>query len=99
VFGALRPGGSYFIIDHAARPRSGTADVKTLHRIDEAFVIAEVERAGFKLRAVGDFLRNPDDKRDWNASPSAAGERRGESDRFALQFVRPTRNFSAGAGS
>jgi predicted methyltransferase len=99
VFGALRPGGSYFIVDHAARPGSGTADVKTLHRIDEAFVIAEVERAGFKLRAVGDFLRNPDDKRDWNPSPSAAAERRGTSDRFALQFVKPARNFSAGAGS
>ena len=69
VFGALRPGGSYFIVDHAARPGSGAADAKTLHRIDEAFVIAEVERAGFKLHAVGDFLRNPADKRDWNASP------------------------------
>jgi len=67
VFEALRPGGSYVIIDHAARPGSGAADVQTLHRIDEAFVIAEVERAGFKLQVVGDFLRNPADKRDWNA--------------------------------
>lgn len=98
VFSALRPGGSYFVIDHAARPGSGTADVKTLHRIDEAFVIAEVQRAGFRLQAVGDFLRNPADKRDWNASPSAAGERRGTSDRFALQFVKPARNTSPGGG-
>ena len=99
VFSVLRPGGSYFIIDHAARPGSGTADTKTLHRIDEAFVIAEVQRAGFRLRAVADFLRNPDDKHDWNPSPSAAGERRGTSDRFALQFVKPGRNVSAGSGS
>jgi predicted methyltransferase len=99
VFEALRPGGFYFIIDHAARPGSGTADAKTLHRIDEAFVIAEVERAGFKLHAVGDFLRNPADERDWNASPSAAGERRGSSDRFALQFVKPARNTSPRPGS
>jgi predicted methyltransferase len=99
VWNALRPGGFYFIIDHAARPGSGAADAKTLHRIDEAFVIAEVERAGFKLHAVGDFLRNPADKRDWNASPAAAGERRGTSDRFALQFVKPARNFSTGPGS
>jgi predicted methyltransferase len=89
VFGALRPGGSYFVIDHAARPGSGTADAKTLHRIDESFVIAEVQRAGFQLHAVGDFLRNPADKRDWNASPGAAGERRGTSDRFVLKFVKP----------
>jgi len=99
VFAALRPGGFYFIIDHAARPGSGAADAKTLHRIDEAFVVAEVERAGFKLHAVGDFLRNPADERDWNASPSAAGERRGTSDRFALQFVKPARNTSPGPGS
>ena len=43
--------------------------------------------------------RNPADKRDWNASPSAAGERRGSSDRFALQFVKPARNTSPGPGS
>lgn len=99
VFDSLRPGGFYFVVDHAARPGSGAADAKTLHRIDEAFVVAEVERAGFKLHAVGDFLRNPSDKRDWNASPSAAGERRGSSDRFALQFVKPARNTSPGSGS
>jgi len=99
VWNALRPGGLYVVVDHAARPGSGTADAKTLHRIDEAFVVAEVERAGFKLHAVGDFLRNPADKRDWNASPSAAGERRGTSDRFALQFVKAARNFSPGPGS
>jgi predicted methyltransferase len=98
IFDALRPGGAYVIIDHAARPASGTADAQTLHRIDEAFVITEVERAGFKLDAVGDFLRNPADKRDWNASPRTAGERRGTSDRFALKFVKPARNFSAGTG-
>jgi predicted methyltransferase len=98
VFGALRPGGSYFIVDHAARPGSGATDAKTLHRIDEAFVIAEVERAGFKLHAVADFMRNAEDKRDWNPSPSAAGGRRGTSDRFALQFVKPARNFSAAPG-
>ena len=98
VFDALRPGGFYVIVDHSARPGSGTADAQTLHRIDEAFVIAEVERAGFKLHAVGDFLRNPADKRDWNASPRTAGERRGTSDRFALQFVKPARNFSPAPG-
>jgi predicted methyltransferase len=99
VFSALRPGGFYFIVDHAARAGSGTADAQTLHRIDEAFVIAEVERAGFQLQAIGDFLRNPADRRDWNASPRTAGERRGTSDRFALQFVKPApRNFSTTSG-
>jgi len=99
VFGALRPGGFYYVIDHAARAGSGTADAQTLHRIDEAAVIAEVQRAGFELHEVADFLRNPADKHDWNASPRTAGERRGTSDRFALQFVKPTpRNFSGPPG-
>lgn len=63
--------------------------MKTLHRVDEAAVRAEVERAGFVLRTESNFLRNPSDTRDWNDSPVAAGERRGMSDRFALLFVKP----------
>ena len=89
VFAALRPGGSYAIVDHSARAGSGIADVETLHRIEEQVVIAEIEQAGFRLSSVGDFLRNPTDARDWSASPRFAGERRGKSDRFALIFVRP----------
>jgi predicted methyltransferase len=89
VFQALRPGGSFVVIDSSARPGTGTADASTLHRIDEQLVRTEVTAAGFRLAAEGDFLRNPADTRDWNASPRAAGERRGTSDRFALRFVKP----------
>jgi predicted methyltransferase len=91
VFAALRPGGAYLVVDSSARPGSGVADAKTLHRIDEAVVRAEVEQAGFRLAAEGSFLRNPEDARDWNASPpaAAAAGKRGTSDRFVLRFVRP----------
>jgi predicted methyltransferase len=89
VFDALKPGGVYGIIDHTARAGSGTADVQSYHRIDEKTVIDEVTKAGFKLAAEGDFLRNPKDTRDWNDSPRAAGSKRGTSDRFALKFVKP----------
>jgi predicted methyltransferase len=89
VFASLRKGGRYAIIDHSARRGTGFADVKTLHRVDEAAVRAEVERAGFVLRTESNFLRNPSDTRDWNDSPVVAGERRGTSDRFALLFVKP----------
>jgi predicted methyltransferase len=37
---------------------------KSLHRIDENIVKREVEAAGFKLVAEGDFLRHPEDKRE-----------------------------------
>ncbi len=89
VFASLRKGGRYAIIDHSARHGTGFADVKTLHRVDEAAVRAEVEHAGFVLQTESNFLRNPSDARDWNDSPGVAGDRRGTSDRFALLFVKP----------
>jgi predicted methyltransferase len=67
----------------------GVRDVQTLHRIDEEVVKRQVTAAGFKLDASSDLLRNPADPRDWNSSPTKAGERRGTSDRFVLRFVKP----------
>jgi predicted methyltransferase len=89
VFAALKHGGIYGIIDHSAQPGSGVRDVKTFHRIDEAFLKAEVLRAGFKLADEANFLRNPSDPRDWNDAPHAAADKRGTSDRFVLKFVKP----------
>lgn len=89
IYSSLRPGGAYVVIDHSARAGHGTSDAQTLHRIEEQVLRAEVEKAGFRLAAESKFLRNPDDTRDWSASPRTAGEKRGTSDRFALKFVRP----------
>jgi predicted methyltransferase len=89
VFKALRPGGHYAVIDHSARAGVGVANAQTLHRIDEAVVRDEVVQAGFELDRGDSFLRNPSDPRDWNDAPQAAGARRGQSDRFALLFVKP----------
>jgi predicted methyltransferase len=91
IFDALRPGGAYIVIDSSAKDGTGIADTKTLHRIDESVVRDEVQRAGFRLESESEFLRNPADARDWNASPQAAEKagKRGTSDRFALRFVKP----------
>ncbi|MGE5184645.1 MAG: class I SAM-dependent methyltransferase [Acidobacteriota bacterium] len=89
VFAALEPGGVYGIVDSSAAAGSGTRDTDTLHRIDEDVVKKEVTAAGFQLAGESDVLRNKDDKRDWNSSPRAAGDRRGTSDRFVLKFVKP----------
>jgi predicted methyltransferase len=89
VFAVLKPGGIYGIVDHSAAKGSGLRDVETLHRIDEETVKQEITAAGFKLDAESDVLRNPADPRDWNASPTAAGDKRGTSDRFLLRFVKP----------
>jgi len=84
LFAALKPGGRYVVVDHSAMAGSGISAGKTLHRIDEAFVVAEVKRAGFELDGKGNFMGNPQDKRD---TPS--GEAKPPSDRFVLRFVKP----------
>ncbi|KYF53051.1 SAM-dependent methyltransferase, partial [Sorangium cellulosum] len=89
IFRALKPGGVFAIIDHSGRDGTGVAEVKTLHRIEEKIVREEIERAGFRLDAEATFLRTPGDTRDWNASPMVAGDKRGQSDRFVLKFVKP----------
>lgn len=97
IYAALKPGGVFGVIDHSARAGAGVGDVQTLHRIEESTLVAEVERAGFQLEGTADFLRNPEDARDWNASPMQAGEKRGTSDRFVLRFVKPAGAKESGA--
>ena len=89
AFRALKPGGVYIIVDHSGRSGTGTTEVQSIHRIEESVLRKEVPQAGFKLTADAEFLRAPDDKRDWNTAPFAAAERRGTSDRFVLKFVKP----------
>jgi predicted methyltransferase len=84
IFQALKPGGLYVIADHAGRPGTGISEAGTLHRIEEVFLEREVEAAGFKLVARGDFLRNPADPRDQN-TPNPPQPK----DEFVLKFVRP----------
>jgi predicted methyltransferase len=84
IFAALKPGGLYVIADHAGRPGTGITESGTLHRIEESFLRQEVEAAGFRLLAEGDFLRNPNDPRDRNTPEPPQPK-----DEFVLKFVKP----------
>ncbi|MBY0318237.1 MAG: methyltransferase [Reyranella sp.] len=84
IFQALKRGGVYVIADHSGRPGTGISEAGTLHRIEEAFLRKEVEAAGFKLAAEGDFLRNPNDPRDKNTPDPPQPK-----DEFVLKFVKP----------
>ena len=53
VFKILKPGGTFMIVDHVAKPGRGLADTDTLHRIDPAMVRKIVEAAGFRF--AGEF--------------------------------------------
>ncbi|QYE36227.1 methyltransferase [Polymorphobacter sp. PAMC 29334] len=86
VFAALKPGGYYVIIDHAAAAGAAPDVTKTLHRIDPAVVKAEVIAAGFVLDGESKALVNPaDDHMKAVFDPSI----RGHTDQFTLRFRKP----------
>jgi predicted methyltransferase len=84
MFSALKPGGFLIIADHSAKPGEGTSVAKTLHRIEESTLRQEIEAAGFKLVAEGDFLRNPQDPRD-----AAVFHPQMPNDEFVLKYQKP----------
>jgi predicted methyltransferase len=86
VFEALKPGGTYLILDHAAEPGSGVRDTATLHRIDAETVKKEVLAAGFVFVASSELLRDPGDGHAVKVfDPSI----RGKTDQFILKFHKP----------
>jgi len=85
LFAALKPGGMLVVADHSARPGEGTTVGKTLHRIEESALRREVEAAGFKLVAEADFLRRPEDPRDFSSTRPT-----GPVDEFVLKFQKPS---------
>jgi len=86
VFEALKPGGAYVVVDHAAAAGHGTDDTKSMHRIDPETVKAEVTAAGFKLSGSSNALHNPDDP---HTAPIFDPSIRGKTDQFILKFVKP----------
>jgi predicted methyltransferase len=86
IYAALKPGGVFIVVDHAAPAGSGTADTKTLHRIDPAVVLRDVEGAGFVFDGRSEVLTNPaDPKTKIVFDPSI----RGHTDQFAFKFRKP----------
>jgi predicted methyltransferase len=85
-FNALKPGGVFLVIDHAADSGSGLRDTETLHRIDPKRLKSEIEAAGFIFESQSDALRNPgDDHRRTVFDPVV----RGRTDQVVFRFRRP----------
>jgi predicted methyltransferase len=87
VFGALKPGGVFIVLDHVAAAGSGFRDTSTLHRIDPEAVKKEVESAGFKFEAASEVLHNPADDHTLKVFDPAI---RGKTDQFILKFRKPS---------
>jgi len=90
VFNALKPGGTFIIVDHVAEAGSGMRDTDTLHRIDPAIVKSQVIAAGFTFEGESEVLRNPADTHALKVFDPAI---RGHTDQFVFKFRKP------GAGS
>jgi predicted methyltransferase len=98
---ALKPGGILGIEQHRAKPDADPQASSKLGYLPEAWVIQQVEAAGFKLQKKSEINANPKDTKDypngvWDLPPTlrqgdtdrAKYEAIGESDRMTLKFVK-----------
>jgi predicted methyltransferase len=81
VFRALKSGGYYFVLDHAAQVGTGLSATDTIHRIDPEAVKEQVLAAGFTLDADGDALNRANDDRTTQG--------KFENSQFMLRFRKP----------
>ena len=86
VFGALKPGGIFLVLDHAAAAGSGISRTNDLHRIDPASVKAEVTAAGFEFVGESKVLRNPGDNHSLAIFDKSI---KGKTDKFIYKFRKP----------
>jgi predicted methyltransferase len=86
VFDALKPGGSYVVLDHRAAPDAPADVTETLHRIDPATVRREVEAAGFVFASDSKILANPADPGTIKVFDKSI---QGHTDQFILKFRKP----------
>lgn len=86
LYKGTKPGGILVVVDHYAAPGSPRESGNSLHRIDPAIAIAELEAAGFVLDARSDILRNAEDDHSLHMGDPQV---RGKTDRFVLRFRRP----------
>jgi predicted methyltransferase len=88
VYDLLKPGGTFFIVDHAAEAGSGMRDTERLHRIDPEIVRRQVEAAGFDFVGRSRVLENAADD---HSRPVFHPSVRGRTDQFVMRFRKPTR--------
>jgi predicted methyltransferase len=90
LYAGLKRGAWVAVVDHSAPPGTGSSfatQPRGPHRIDEAFAKAAFARAGFKLEAELDLLRNPaDDRQKAFFTPEMQGK---TTDKFVLRFRKP----------
>lgn len=86
IFDAIKPGGVFIVLDHAAKPGTPIDPDDKLHRIDPAHVKAQLVSSGFRFEGESTVLRNPNDDHSKGVfDPSI----RGKTDQFIYKFRKP----------
>jgi predicted methyltransferase len=101
IHAALKPNGVLGIEQHRAKPDAKPEDASKTGYLPEAWVIQQVEAAGFKLAGKSEINANPKDTKDypegvWTLPPSFELKDKdhdkyaaiGESDRMTLKFTK-----------
>ena len=86
IYDAIKPGGVFIVLDHAAAPGTPIDPDDKLHRIDPAHVKAQLISSGFKLESESKILANPADDHTKSVFDPAI---RGKTDQFILKFRKP----------
>ena len=86
VFKALKPGGTYLVIDHADARGALPSAEGDKHRIDPAVVRSQVQSAGFRFVGQSPALANPADD---HSKPVFDPSIRGRTDQFVYKFRKP----------
>jgi predicted methyltransferase len=92
IYKALKPGGAFLIIDHAAPAGLGKGGAQFLHRIEESFARSDIERHGFEFAGHFDKLRNPDDKLEIEVFNAQVQHK---TDRFVHLYRKPSKPASS----
>jgi predicted methyltransferase len=79
----VKPGGVLLLVDHSAKPGSGSSDAGRLHRITDDYARRDFEKHGFQYVAKTDVLHERNDDRSLiSYEPPILGH----TDRFVLVF-------------
>ena len=81
VFKVLKPGGIFFVIDHATAPGMGLTQTSTLHRIDPETTKTEIEKSGFVFEGQSNELNRV--KEDYTKKSNFHDEQ------FIFRFRKP----------
>ena len=85
IYNILKDDGYFIVIDHNAAPGTGASDTKKKHRVENTFVLNEIQKAGFILDRSSSVLANPNDNFDLDVWQEST---KGKTDRFVYRFKK-----------